>query len=680
MAKPISLFTSNPESCLLHNPYGPINTGGVPIFNKGIELLDSGNGEVRAVVSGFLRTYPPNSIPPNLTIPSPAPVPISPDRPIALWLHPSPTLMINPSISPIFNQMRFTLIGLRYANLDYNSIKDSIINNPDINFSTQTQYLEGLSNDEKFLYFLNGEISIWITQGMIIGQGKLEDDMRKIAFQVSGNLGFYDPSYFYQWMLNSNLVDDNSKVNTYLTEFPPTWGELINNLQKFVDDSKTLLFPYSVLQDLRNHHNLSNTSTEWVEIRSNQKELFRKRLLKRVDRLPAGEVFPAFEYDSDDWQNLFQLESIVEFYMNFNDPWKSAPLSEGENIPRSPLRAGGTPNPTYESVDLSQGLHFVIIDSFGPRIEGSNGTVVIGNQFSVDNDVSLARVVENFDTIFIEGASDKKVFRITNRDINTSMLTLDSNPNLVGQSNWYIPSGIGGGHDNPGLNLDVFPIAGLDNRPDHYDGRLFIIFEGIIHNRGHSWSSYTSRHPAFGHGSIRGNKQYSFVSARAAGHDNINYAFHVREWAAPTNIPPFNDVHAFGRGNGWGFNPPAPSMKGRNYFVTPATNDPKNQIFLHYGRTRSRGDGNDYSGSEGCLVSPAFYQLRNTIIEMRRRYIGNNNWGNTLYNIGKNQSESVYNNNLYQAGNCHDNINTDTWDCAIMGSLWLIRPDEKSER
>lgn len=103
-----------------------------------------------------------------------------------------------------------------------------------------------------------------------------------------------------------------------------------------------------------------------------------------------------FEFADSDWKNLLQLESIVEFYTNYNDPGRRDDTlrhttPEGINTPRLPTVEGAgqyisTPNDNRSFVGspvaaaaanlahaatlprgLTTGLHLVQIDPFGAR-------------------------------------------------------------------------------------------------------------------------------------------------------------------------------------------------------------------------------------------------------------------------------------------------------------------------
>jgi len=98
------------------------------------------------------------------------------------------------------------------------------------------------------------------------------------------------------------------------------------------------------------------TLAQWRQIGVAQKRLYRRRLLQRFGFPASPGTDPPFVFNTEDATNLFQLEAVVEFFLNYTDPWvpDSHGVSEGVNRPRLPYQAGGvTPNTDYLRVELS---------------------------------------------------------------------------------------------------------------------------------------------------------------------------------------------------------------------------------------------------------------------------------------------------------------------------------------
>lgn len=105
-------------------------------------------------------------------------------------------------------------------------------------------------------------------------------------------------------------------------------------------------------------------------------------LFRAYEFIDSGDITPDlyFEFRDHDWTNLLQLEAIVEFYTNYNDPNRQANTfprgtsREGVSVPRLPTVADkgdydAFVDPQFKGSPkgLSAGLHLVQIDPFGAR-------------------------------------------------------------------------------------------------------------------------------------------------------------------------------------------------------------------------------------------------------------------------------------------------------------------------
>jgi hypothetical protein len=85
------------------------------------------------------------------------------------------------------------------------------------------------------------------------------------------------------------------------------------------------------------------TTQQWRDLGDRQKNLWRRRLLSRCGH-GGADPDPPFEFGSADLRNVFQLEAIAEFFLNFRDPWLPRDIVERVgNVPRGPLRLPLTP-------------------------------------------------------------------------------------------------------------------------------------------------------------------------------------------------------------------------------------------------------------------------------------------------------------------------------------------------
>jgi hypothetical protein len=321
----------------------------------------------------------------------------------------------------------------------------------------------------------------------------------------------------------------------------------------------------------------------------------------------------------------------------------------------------------------------VIIDSFGARgdLRGASATVT-GNQVTLDGTQDLDAINLDFDTIYLPDDSGRasRTYRI--RQIAGRVLTLDASPTFSnGTSTWHIPAGVSG--ELPPLVYNLGPNTPGHPGFDHYDGALFIVQDGHVTNP-IRWTSYTSRDNAGQSlSSIRGNTAYSFSSFRSpfnpqkptsGGPPFRNYCFKVIDKDAT-----YDGVR-----------------EARFYFATPVTADSvvalalpqdggggKTTIRLHAGtRTNSTGG----TGSDGCAVSPSFFQLRDELIRLYlAEYLRINGEEDRevtkLLGKGLAESKTLWWDTQNGTGKAADRLAESQWRDKIVGTLWLIRPDEK---
>jgi hypothetical protein len=395
-------------------------------------------------------------------------------------------------------------------------------------------------------------------------------------------------------------------------------------------------------------------------------------LLKRVGHAPVFSAAPAFEFNNADWQNVFQLEALVEFYMNFTDPFLPGPLlTEGINLPRPPWHPPMLDN-GYITVDLLSGWHLVLVDSFGGRLNGAAATAV-GDVVTLDGLPNPSKVNPNFDTIYLpnDTARASKTYRITAVNDVQRTVTLDGRPSLTGgSSRWHVPAGVSG--QLPPLAYNLGPGGALGF--DHFDGAMFIVKDGVVHLR-FRWNSYTSRnypHPRDVQylSSMRGNKRYDFSSFRSPRKGAFrNYNFKVKDAGAA-----YDGVR-----------------EARFYFSTPVTPDVapagadpngggKTQIRIHHTVTNAAGGG---CSSAGCIVSGDFYAFRDAMIDLYQTDFAAAHGGrrdaamDRLRGADHAQSQTIWRRTQGEDHSAGPTVTAAEWDDRMRGTLWLVRPDER---
>jgi hypothetical protein len=311
-----------------------------------------------------------------------------------------------------------------------------------------------------------------------------------------------------------------------------------------------------------------------------------------------------------------------------------------------------------------------------------------------------------FDTIYLK--SDKapalsgrpaRTYRIKSIVVGSEEATIevDGSPEFDNKSKWHIPAGLGGAHD--ALSYDLGPKKNptpewsstgfVSQGTDHYDGVAFVIDAGEVVGMLRT-STFTSRRnnklmtaamPIEFLSSARGNRRYNVKSFFATGGSALfrNYSLAVQDFS--TSGPADGEHGSIGD-----------YVTGaRFYFDDRVTeNKEKPSIRLHYGNVGTSGTPNE-SGSQGCLVSPLYYVLRQVLVARHLDDFAALNPGAKLpqYRILETAPEKIPNkvpggareifdrSSKSGAKSGEDVVLAKEWQDRIVATLWLIRPDER---
>ena len=391
--------------------YGTISTATGPADVRDHAFLrTSGNGKLFAAIDGLLSIRPPAGgwLDPleEIVIPDVAkPLPIA----VNLYLRIDLFTMLNPAFQAFQLRARQinSIIGFEYLNVEVASLESHLAELLDAVVIPVSD--EKRPSPEQIVdRFVRGELDVRVSAGHAIGTASGSGgNPRQVGFTVLTSLGPLDPAHTYDWM--RYFVDDGQQaLHDLLAVMPQSWPVISPNLA--VNDAINLtadaLYPNPVLLELKTKPGL--TPANWRQIGDNQKKLWRNRLLVRTSRTaPAPSNDPPFEFNDRDWQNIFQLEAIVEYFANYDDPWatNSNPVQ-----PDSPL-------------------------------QGTSATVVAGNVVALDGNPDLKQVRLNHDTIYLEldKARSSRTYRVMAINDTTKQVTLDASPNLGGsQSTWRL--------------------------------------------------------------------------------------------------------------------------------------------------------------------------------------------------------------------------------------------------
>lgn len=377
---------------------------------------------------------------------------------------------------------------------------------------------------------------------------------------------------------------------------------------------------------------------------------------KYVNKLEGGKIY----YD------LLILHDDAKFYGVYEPPHTHRILDITpatrtvtlESVPSLPL---GTSRWTIRRRPV-----LAIVDDFGgrpPLRYGSAAAVDVsvpdGRQLNLDGSPPLTRVNRKYDTIYLPGdtARPSKTYRIESV-VGASAVRLDGAPiltggNPIGVSRWHIPAGVSGKvSEERSLGRSPAP-AGMFIGFDHYDGALFVVYGGLVRSAPFPWTSYTSWESLLGHSdhpgaSIKGNAQYTLNSFKS-GKVFLNYTLRVTDLDSPyVSSEPTGDADRV--------------SSSRYFFTNPPTDntDGQTKLRLHAGQENGIG-----TGSAGCLVSVQYGRMRSLLIGV---YKLENPWDprfNNLFDVTSTAEGKLY----------YGKLGTE-WNDAIVGQLWLIRPNE----
>ncbi len=439
MPKPLNLFIQPPfTDWTLVFTYGaevPQPPAG-PVIHNHLRLQTTGAGPLFAAADGKLSVRPPigGILDPTDQIAPPDPgTPLPPT--ITLFLHLSSLVASQPTFRAQVSQIN-GITGWAYLNVETASLEAALaelLDKATIPPGTLTRAdIVGL--------LVRGMLDVEVTAGHAIGNAAAQGasaGSRQIGFTALTSTGPMDLASVYD-LMRDFVADSQSDLDDFIILAPKSWPviEAALSTDQAIKYTQSVLYPMPVLENLRTRQPLPLSPAQWRQVGDNQKTLWRNRLLSRVGHAPPGSAGPPFAFDTMDGENIFQLEAVVEFYVNLNDPWRPGPpFTDGENKPRSPFLADGiTPNPDY-----------LIVDFLDPA--GSAATVV-GNVVTLDGAADLTLVRANYDTLFLSNDTaplspthPNGLYRITAVSPATRTVTLQATdtPTLTGGSSpWVI--------------------------------------------------------------------------------------------------------------------------------------------------------------------------------------------------------------------------------------------------
>jgi hypothetical protein len=256
--------------------------------------------------------------------------------------------------------------------------------------------------ERRMSLFLTGSLSVYVDAGERLGRpGPHPDPVGGMPFHVGLSVvtssGLWSPGDIY-YRYRALIDADDSDIDDFLVLVPKPANLFSSASSKSaaIALTESRLYPFTELLTLRNDWSL--TRADWRRVGDNQKSLHRKRLLARHGVGPAGAAVEPFEFNSADWQNLFQLEAIVEFFINFPDPWlpNARPIdvaSDGSSIDRTTL-----------------------------VLQGSSARKT-GGQFQLDGNPDLSRVQPFRHRLYLAASNGEHWYQITAVDVGRKRIT-----------------------------------------------------------------------------------------------------------------------------------------------------------------------------------------------------------------------------------------------------------------
>ena len=325
----------------------------------------------------------------------------------------------------------------------------------------------------------------------------------------------------------------------------------------------------------------------------------------------------------------------------------------------------------------------VVVDPVGerPHLVGTGARPgAAANQVVLDGDAGLTLLVLNFDTIHLPAdvARPSGTYRIVGCDLATRTLTLDGEPALDGESSsWQIPAGVGG-------RFDPIPTGFRPDRrgTDHYGGVAIVVHGGRQH-AAYSFTSFSAwRYQGGNRSAIRGNthyecrsfrsgdafKNYSLKVVTAGEGDHVAHGrYYLDDISNPRPLP--------GAPQTWQPFPPllhvADDLDGKVY------------IRFHDGHTNTGDDAASSTGSAGCIVSPAYFEFRGTLIglhQQERALLGlaPDPPLADLAPLGRAESRALWTRSSTDPVTPPPpHLSAAEWENKIAARLWLVRPDER---
>jgi len=429
-------------------------------------------------------------------------------------------------------------------------------------------------------------------------------------------------------------LDDGASLGSFTALITSPWPVLgtATDPDALLAAATAQLYPLPVLMEAGERLGQLTSDPYWRLLADRQKALYWPQLAVR-----AGFDLPGtpFTFSTDDMGNPFQLEAVTEFYMLWGTSGHPGAI---------------TLDPPSTVDLLASAWNLVFIDPFDHDF--------LGHPEPPRPDYSLAFYPK--------------------------------------QPAWCDPKNTPLPVPDPADPATTHPLPA-----DFYRAVLFVVHSGRVVGW-YRWSTYTSHmwedknHSNCGQSSsIQGNLPYAFTSraspiplnddgtvdedkVNSSHHRNYNFALADPD---PVRNPPVKGVPPLKAPGRFYFRPGEPPDDG----TQPGdTRKGKELVLVHNGYAIHNHNTAQYTtGSGGCLVSPEFYSMRAQIVALYESdyRISHQNQDDPdllpLMNLDLAGSEALHAGQVTTGGVPYRD---EQWDGKIAGTMYLVRPDEPSQK
>ena len=208
-----------------------------------------------------------------------------------------------------------------YENVDPTRLGAEVIAalNADPNLARLTLNGQPLTAAQRLEAFLEGQVQVTVAEGAEVGKGSPANASQgrvRGLFGVHTTTGYVDPVAFYVAISEFLTAEAQADLGAFANLVGTDWPVLpVDFLVDALAVTCTQLYPYPVLSWAR--RKVDGFADLWRSVGDGQKALYWEQLRARSGHSSSGQPFT---YNTDEMGNLFQLEAVTEFFMDWVEP------------------------------------------------------------------------------------------------------------------------------------------------------------------------------------------------------------------------------------------------------------------------------------------------------------------------------------------------------------------------